>query len=318
MSESWIERLRSEFVTGSRFTSFGAVFHESSEINGDAPKGIPLSVSEYDGVIPRKAEEGQKPSEDVSKYRVVRPGQLAVNLMWLNRSGLGISEYLGYVLSPVYRAYTVNRGYVPRFAHYLLRFLPYRDAFSALGKGVRPNSQMVDAVDLRQLPIPVVDVEIQQRIADYLDRETAEMDAMETKLVRLLSLLEERRGSLLDRLNRGAPGVERVQLRQISLSVGRGFAPRYADTGLPVISQKCIRHSGRFNVARARFHDQCAEPVNDEDLVRTGDIVIASTGQGTLGRSALIPPEADRMGFDGHVSRVRVNSDLADPNTLHT
>lgn len=64
-------------------TKFGYDFIESTERNGDHPPGALLSISEYRGVEVNTRTQGQQASLDVSKYRVVRPGQLAANMMWL-------------------------------------------------------------------------------------------------------------------------------------------------------------------------------------------------------------------------------------------
>jgi type I restriction enzyme S subunit len=156
-----------------------------------------LSVSEYRGIEVRtNFRDGQLPSEDVSHYRVVRPGQLVANLMWLDHGGLGVSHLPGYV-SPAYMAFNISERVDPAFAHHVLRSSVYVDSYKRLGRGVRPNSQMVDSVDLRQLPFPLPPFETQQRIADYLDRETAETDAAVADLDKYVELLEKRRQVLV-------------------------------------------------------------------------------------------------------------------------
>ncbi|NGM47964.1 restriction endonuclease subunit S, partial [Rhodobacter sp. SGA-6-6] len=73
------------------------LFSESKERNGKEPVGEMLSVSEYYGVTPKEydAEERKRADDEIENYRVVRPGQLAVNSMWLNHLGLGVSDHLG-------------------------------------------------------------------------------------------------------------------------------------------------------------------------------------------------------------------------------
>ena len=116
--------------------------------------------------------------------------------MWLNRGGLGVSDLLGYI-SPAYKVYRIDPSVHSRFAHYLLRSRPYVSAFAALGTGVRPNSQMVDTVELNSLPVPSIPFATQRAIADYLDRETAEIDAMTADLDEMEKLLTERRNSII-------------------------------------------------------------------------------------------------------------------------
>jgi len=186
----------SAFPSGWRTVRFGMVFRESTDRNGDEPVGEALSVSEYRGVTPRDTDEGQMASEDVSMYRIVRPGQLAANVMWLNRSGLGVSRHLGYV-SPAYKVFDIDVSLERRYADYLLRSTLYRAIFESLGRGVRPNAQMVDTFELKAIPIPLPDRDEQVRIADFLDRETAKIDALIDKQLGLVRLLEQRRQSVI-------------------------------------------------------------------------------------------------------------------------
>lgn len=182
---------------------FGGEFTESRELNGSRPIGPMLSVSGYRGVELQPENAPQLPSGDVAHYRVLRPGQLAVNTMWLNYGGLGVSALAGYI-SPAYRAYSLSKRLDERFTHYLLRSDPYIQSFQSLGVGVRPNAQMVDRALLRRLPILLPPLDRQRSIADFLDRETAQIDAMIEAQAHLVALLRERRAAeLLTSITRG-------------------------------------------------------------------------------------------------------------------
>lgn len=176
---------------------FGEVFRELNERNGDERVGGPLSVSEYRGVVPRSMDASQAESADVSSYRVVRPGQLAANMMWLNRSGLGVSNLLGYV-SPAYKVFDIDPSLLPEFANYALRSSLFRAYFESVGRGVRPNAQMVDTGDLKSMPFPTPELAEQRAIVDYLDRETAQIDELVAEQQRLIDLLLVRRKAVIE------------------------------------------------------------------------------------------------------------------------
>jgi type I restriction enzyme S subunit len=178
------------------FTKFGYDFTESTERNGDDPLGPLLSISEYRGVELNTRSEGQRASLDVSKYRVVRPGQLAANMMWLNHGGLGVSSLTGYI-SPDYKAFWISDRFEPRYVHHLFRSSRYIDYFAAIATGVRPNAQRVTKTVLDATPVPVPPLDEQIRIADELDEATADVNAMLTKVAHLKSLLLERRAALI-------------------------------------------------------------------------------------------------------------------------
>jgi type I restriction enzyme S subunit len=177
-------------------TKFGYDFAESNERNGDDPPGPLLSISEYRGVELNARTEGQQASLDVAKYRVVRPGQLAANMMWLNHGGLGVSSLTGYI-SPDYKAFWISDRFEPRYVHHLFRSSRYIDYFAAIATGVRPNAQRVTKTVLDATPVPLPPRDEQVRIADELDEATAQVGAMLTKVADLKSLLLERRAALI-------------------------------------------------------------------------------------------------------------------------
>ncbi|QNK54139.1 restriction endonuclease subunit S [Dermacoccus sp. PAMC28757] len=177
-------------------TKFGYDFTESTERNGDDPPGPLLSISEYRGVELNTRTDGQQASLDVSKYRVVRPGQLAANMMWLNHGGLGVSSLTGYI-SPDYKAFWISDQFEPRYVHHLFRSSRYIDYFAAIATGVRPNAQRVTKTVLDATPVPLPPLDEQIRIADELDEATARVNAMLAKVADLKSLLLERRAALI-------------------------------------------------------------------------------------------------------------------------
>ncbi|MGY0386372.1 hypothetical protein ACWZJV_05315 [Nocardioides sp. WG-D5] len=177
-------------------TKFGYDFVESTERNGDDPPGPLLSISEYRGVELNTRTDGQQASADVSKYRVVRPGQLAANMMWLNHGGLGVSSMTGYI-SPDYKAFWISDRFAPQYVHYLFRSSRYVDYFSAISTGVRPNAKRVTKTVLDATPVPLPDMDEQKRIAYHLDEVTGRLDQMLAKVADLKHLLLERRSALI-------------------------------------------------------------------------------------------------------------------------
>ena len=169
------------------------LFTESKERNGKSPVGEMLSVSEYRGVVPREYEnEEQKRADDeLENYRVVRPGQLAVNSMWLNHLGLGVSEHTGHV-SPAYNVYDVSDRLDRRFVHHLMRSNYYLKIYLRYLYGIRPNSFQIKSNDWASIPVIVPDLATQRQIADFLDRETARIDLLIEKKQRLVALLGEK------------------------------------------------------------------------------------------------------------------------------
>ena len=82
----------------------------------------------------------------------------------------------------------------------------------------------------------------------------------------------------------------------------RGGAPKYCEKGkFHALNQRCIRNH-KIDDANAR---RIENPKSREKLLRYGDILICSTGTGTLGRSAQVLRHDERVTVDSHVTIVR-------------
>lgn len=89
----------------------------------------------------------------------------------------------------------------------------------------------------------------------------------------------------------------------------RGISPSYSEeNGTLVLNQKCIRDF-RVSTAPARLHNPAKRPVEDRLLV-PGDILINSTGVGTLGRIAQLPDFGVPLVCDSHVTVVRAEAEV--------
>jgi type I restriction enzyme S subunit len=88
----------------------------------------------------------------------------------------------------------------------------------------------------------------------------------------------------------------------------RGIGPTYVDArGVRVVNQKCIR-GGRVDFTKSRRHDESRRSVQDR-LLLVGDVLVNSTGVGTLGRVAQVRRLAEPTIADSHVTVVRARVD---------
>jgi len=155
---------------------------------------ILLSVYRDYGVVPKKSRNDNfnKASEDLSKYQLVGVGDLVINKMKAWQGSVAISELSG-IVSPAYFVFKALSHIHSRFAHFLMRSTPYSNRYAAISSGVRPNQWDLDPAQHRATPILLPPPHEQQDIADYLDRETAEIDAFIADQEQLIALLVERR-----------------------------------------------------------------------------------------------------------------------------
>ena len=101
-------------------------------------------------------------------------------------------------------------------------------------------------------------------------------------------------------------GWEKKKLKDITSYVARGISPKYVESnGAIVLNQKCIRDNF-VNIDLSRSHS-LDKKVSKEKKLQFGDVLINSTGTGTLGRVAQIFEIIEGMTVDSHVSIVRAN-----------
>ena len=96
-------------------------------------------------------------------------------------------------------------------------------------------------------------------------------------------------------------------MNSITSLISRGITPKYAeDSEQIVINQKCIRdHS--IDIGLARSHTPKAIT---EKWLQYGDLLINSTGEGTLGRAAQVWFMPENITVDSHVTIVRSKTQL--------
>tara|TARA_R110001592_G_scaffold363263_1_gene682790 strand:- start:17750 stop:18946 length:1197 start_codon:yes stop_codon:yes gene_type:complete len=106
----------------------------------------------------------------------------------------------------------------------------------------------------------------------------------------------------------GVPeGWNTSTIGELSSYLNRGITPKYDDDGeYVVINQKCIRNRVlSFEPARRQIKEY-----KEEKGVRLGDILINSTGTGTLGRVAQVWDVVEKVCVDTHVTIVRPAKDI--------
>ena len=95
---------------------------------------------------------------------------------------------------------------------------------------------------------------------------------------------------------------EDTTLENITTLITRGIAPKYSDNSdQTVVNQKCIRNH-TIDLSLARTHTPKA--INEKWL-QFGDLLINSTGDGTLGRVAQVWFAPKALTVDSHVTIVR-------------
>ena len=106
-------------------------------------------------------------------------------------------------------------------------------------------------------------------------------------------------------------------LGEICLFLSRGKSPKYSDTDktYPVFAQKCNLKEGGISLEQARFLDPSTIcKWSEEYKLKTGDVLVNSTGTGTVGRTRLFHESYLKHYLfavpDSHVSVIRTASEI--------
>lgn len=102
-------------------------------------------------------------------------------------------------------------------------------------------------------------------------------------------------------------GWQATSIGTVTSYLNRGVAPSYDDSSPKrVINQKCIRDR-QLSMEQAR---NLANEISSEKWLQKGDVLINSTGTGTLGRVAQVREELDSVTVDTHVTIVRPRTEI--------
>lgn len=269
-----------------------------------------LSVYRDYGVVPKSSRDdnNNKPSDDLSPYQLVEPGDLAINKMKAWQGSVAISEHRG-IVSPAYFVYSATHAHHSKFLHYLFRSPRYITGYLSLSKGIRVNQWDLEPEDHSRMPVVIPSPAEQAAIANFLDHETAKIDALVAEQERLIELLKEKRQAVISHaVTKGLDplvpmkdsGVEwlgevpahwDVCPLKFLANVGNGSTPNrdnpdyWADEGFPwlnssVVNQDEVSEAERFVTSAAL--KECHLPIIEPPAVLVG-----ITGQGkTRGMAA--------------------------------
>ncbi|PZT84872.1 MAG: hypothetical protein DI630_36590 [Gordonia sp. (in: high G+C Gram-positive bacteria)] len=196
-----------------------------------AEEHAPLSVTK-EGVIDQLSDVAV--SEFGAPKKLVRAGDLVINSRSDRKgsSGLALRDGSVSVINTVLKPRAIDPG----FAMHLLRSRWFQEEFYRFGSGIVADLWSTRYQAMKTIRIPVPNTQTQRAIADYLDHETAEIDAFIESLSTLGELNRERRDAHLEQQVL-ANSDYIVQLRRLSPTKESGTsvngAPWPAEPGTP-------------------------------------------------------------------------------------
>ncbi|HPY41146.1 MAG TPA: restriction endonuclease subunit S, partial [Thiolinea sp.] len=157
-----------------------------------------LSLS-YGNIIQRDVEDnyGLLP-ESFNTYQLVNSGDIILRLTDLQNDKrslrVGCAKEKGIITSAYLKLVAKKHKLNERFFYRLLHSYDTTKVFYGMGGGLR---QSMKFEDMRRLSLLVPNILEQEKIAHFLDHETAKIDALIEKQQQLIALLKEKRQAVI-------------------------------------------------------------------------------------------------------------------------
>lgn len=176
------------------------------------PDAVLLSVTKHLGVILQSQAEEMNlatvaPAETTEGYKVVRKGDLVMNIMRAKDGSYGISDYDG-VISPAYCIYYTRQEANPQYLYYLFKTPMYMEIFKNYSTGIAEHRMRLYPVSFFKIPVVVPPLEEQNEIVAYLDKRVKDIDELITLTQQQIEKLKEYRQSIISEVVTGKVAVE--------------------------------------------------------------------------------------------------------------
>jgi type I restriction enzyme, S subunit len=203
----WIGKIPNGWVT----EKIKYIFWERKEMNDPVKSNNLISLTLEKGVIPHseKGTGGNKPKDDISKYKLVYPGDIVLNSMNVIVGSVGLSKYFGVVSPVYYMLIPTDKNDDVNYFHHMFRGEVFQKSLIGLGNGIlikhSETSGKTNTIRMRipmnklnQERIPYPTKREQQQISNYLDRKIQQIDELIEKTEQKIELLKEKRTSLIN------------------------------------------------------------------------------------------------------------------------
>lgn len=275
-----------------------------------------LSLS-YGSIVRRNVENnfGLLP-ESFSTYQLIYAGDLILRLTDLQNDKrslrVGLAKEAGIITSAYLKLKVDSNKLDYSYFYQLLHSYDTTKVFYGMGGGLRQSMRFDD---MRRLPVLVPPLKEQQKIAEFLDYETAQIDTLIEKQQQLIQLLKEKRQAVISHavtkgLNPKAPmkdsSVEWLgevpehwmitQLKFNTLEMQTGpfgsqlHAEDYVVDGIPLVNPAHMIHGKIMPDSKISVDDETSSRLSRHRLVE-GDLILARRGE--LGRCAVVTTEQE-------------------------
>ena len=179
----------------------GNLLRERGETNADDSIQEVLSVLKDRGVIPyaEKGNIGNKRSDDITRYKIVMPGDIVVNCMNVIIGSVGLSRYTG-CLSPVYYVLTKrSENDDIKYLNAYFQTKPFQRSLVRIGNGILEHRMRIPMELLKCELFPRPPLPEQAAIVRYLGYVERRIQRYVRTKRKLLGLLAEQKQAIIHR-----------------------------------------------------------------------------------------------------------------------
>lgn len=184
------------------------LFRERNERSEGGDEEL-LTVSHLTGVTPRSEKEvNMFEAESTEGYKVCQPGDLVINTLWAWMGAMGVSPVEG-IVSPAYHVYTPCERLHPIYVDALVRTPMFATEVTRYSKGIWSSRLRLYPEGFFETWFPVPPVDEQRAIVAFIESKTSKLDELLLVAERSITVLQERRQSLITSAVTGQVKVER-------------------------------------------------------------------------------------------------------------
>ena len=336
MSSEWrISELGKEAFNASRPFSFKTHPQVVFVNTGDVLHGNFLHADISDGaVLPGQAKKALKQNDIL--LTEIRPGN--------GRYAFVDFPADKYVVSTKFMVIESRGRVIPKFLYHVLTNQSALDEFQRIAESRSGTFPQITFDSIEHFPVPVPPPSVQDELVKFFDaiddritllRETnttieavaqalfkswfVDFDPVHDKMQgRAPEGMDEATAALFpdsfeeSELGPVPKGWQVERLGDVCSYLNRGISPKYLDEGgVLVVNQKCIRDFS-VDYSKGRRHDSSQRKIDGRQL-EIGDMLVNSTGVGTLGRIAQVLALDEVTIVDSHVTVVRAGGKISWP-----
>jgi type I restriction enzyme S subunit len=252
------------------------------------------------------------------KQQVCRTGDFLVAEIDAKVGGFGIvpPELHDSIVSSHYFLFVIDETRLDRrFLDFFIRTPYFREQVTAQGT---TNYAAIRPANVLGYKIPFLPLPEQRRIVARIEELAAKIEEAR----RLRKTAEKEVGALLSSaLHRQFNSAQTADLPKqpiVTLStIFRGRSPVYQEgSGKLAINQKCVRWNGIDIVHAKEVSEGWIQSLPSNSFLQENDILVNSTGEGTIGRACILTQNAIGFPFDSHVLVVRVEKERVLPTLM--